>query len=169
MPSPRLTVRWVVLAAIFSSAAVSDDVSSLIQPVERPVSPTVGGKYYESSEHVLRYRYVIVNIDMLRAYLAESKEELAQPTSLVVSLFPDIEIIASPVELRSHRATFDIKADTEDFDSEVIGEVVLMVGPHGHLRASIEMSGRRYGIGPTDQLPYHIVIEFDPENLPPID
>lgn len=148
---------------------MSDEVGPLIQPVERPVSPTFGGKYYESSEHVLRYRYVIVNIDMLRAYLADSKEELAQPTGLVLSLFPDMEIIAFPVEFGSHRATFDIRVDTEDSDSEVIGETVLMVGPHGHLRASIEMIGGRYGIGPTDQLPYHIVIEFDPENPPPID
>jgi len=169
MPSPRLAVLWVVLATIFPSAAVSDDVSPLIQPVERPVSPTFGGKYYESSEHVLRYRCVIVNIDMLRAYIAGSEEELAQASGLVLGLFPDVEIIAFPVELRSHRATFDIKADTEDSKPEVIGEAVLMVGPHGHLSASIEMIGRRYGIGPTDQLPYHIVIEFDPENLPPID
>ena len=169
MRSPRLTVRLAALAAIFASAAASDDVGRLIQSVERPVSPTLNGTYYESSEHVLRYRYVIIDIDILRAYLAASNEQLTPTKRLVLSLFPDMEIIAFPVELRSHRAELDIRADTEDSDSEVIGKVDLRVGPHGHLLASIDVNGRRYGIGPTDQLPYHIIVEFDPENLPSID
>jgi hypothetical protein len=168
MPVPRLTAPWVVLAAFFSPTAFTDAFSPLIQPVERPVSPTFGGAYYESTEHVLRYRFVIVNIDTLRAYLADSDEEPTQPVGLVLGLFPDTEIIAFPVDSGSHRA-FDIRADAEDPESEVIGEVDLMAGPNGHLRASIDVMGRRYGIGPADQLPYHIVIEFDPENLPPID
>lgn len=165
--------RWVALTAFLSTVALSGDDRPLIEAVHRPVSPTMGGRYFERDRYVLRYRYVIVNIDTLNAYLFKleglASDELAESGGFVLSLFPDFEIIAFPVEITAHGGKFVIPSDTESLDSEHIGEANLRIGPHGRLMAYIDVIGRRYVIQPTDQLPYHIVVEADPDNLPPID
>ena len=171
MPSFRVTFSWVAIAAVLLPEFAQGGSYAFISSVADPGYLTIGGHTYEGGPHVLRYQFVTVDTEYLRRYL----DKVAVPATLesseplTLNVFPDVEIIAFPIRASASSATLEIRSYTGETEFHVIGNVALRVGKKGHFQATIQLENQSYGIGPTDQLPYHVAVEADPENLPPID
>ncbi len=171
MSNSKVRWTWILLLTASIDIAVAESHPGILKLVTKPVDPTINGQYFEASEHVLRFQYVNIDIDALRLYLSslEQLSTLVDAAPLKLSLFPDYSLVAYPGEASVHRAEFEIYSDFDDPFSSVAGGVDISVGKIDIAKFFVQIDDRFFGIGPTDQLPLHIVIEFDPNNLPPID
>ena len=133
-------------------------------------------EYLESSGHVLRYRFVAVNSELLRATLASMANtgNTNSPATIELPMFDDITLIASVVSYKYGRIRFFVKVSGLKCETRLDGHGSngsLEMGKLGHVTGRFWVCDQIYTIGPTPelQLPYHIVSKLDPMNLPSID
>jgi len=174
-----MRIRRLKIAAILLMSAIP--VSNLVaDPFIRDVdSIEVAESYQEeldSFNHGLRYRLVEINSELLQTTLVESagSESTNGPATIELRLFDDVLLIVDVLSYRNGRFRFFVKARDSNCSSRVDGEGSngsLEMSQLGHVTGRFWVCDQIYTIGPTRNLriPYHVVWQLDPENLPSID
>ena len=130
----------------------------------------------DSYNHGLRYRLVEINSELLQATLVRfsGSESTNGPATIELQLFDDVLLIADVLSYRNGRFRFIVKAGDSNCSSRVDGEGSngsLEMSKLGHVTGRFWVCDQIYTIGPTRDLriPYHVVWQLDPNNLPSID
>jgi hypothetical protein len=133
-------------------------------------------EYLESNNHALRYRLVTIKSESLQATLVELAESgnTNRLATIELRLFDDVLLIANVLSYRYGRFNFFVKAGHSNCKSRVDGDGSngsLEMTKLGHVTGRFWVCDQTYTIGPTRdlRLPYHVVWQLDPNNLPSID
>ena len=167
------------IAAILLMTAIP--VSNVVaDPYIRDVSSIDAAEtyqeYLESNNHALRYRLVEIKSELLQTTLVESaeSESTSGPATIELRLFDDVLLIANVLSYKNGRFKFIVKSGDSNCNSRVDGEGSngsLEMSKLGHVTSRFWVCDQIYTIGPTRdlRLPYHVVRQLDPKNLPSID
>jgi len=101
------------------------------------------------NDRVIRYRIVAINESELRSQL--------------------YAIASSFDEVTGVHARFFLAPTDSDCKYSVLDAGYVQISQVGHVQARFDVCDRIYTISPTNELPYHIVSQLDPEKLGSID
>ena len=140
----------------------------------------VGVDEFATEQHewlsgALRYRFVTIDSVALKAALSDAArmKNNGSPNVIQLQLFDQLTLSALVLQYRQeYKAEFfawtnDANCEMPVDESSSNGSMEL--SKLGHVTGRFWICDRVYGIGPTDSLPYHVVSEWDPDKLPPID
>ena len=167
-----LAVLILLMIAIPDRSVVAD---SFVRDANS-IKVTDGDKDFLESGHVLRYRIVSVDSWSLRTTLFEAAESAnandLEPIEL--QLFDDVTIVVAVLPIDGYSTYFFVSAIDSICESAVNRERSngsLEMTMLGHVTGRFWVCDQIYTIGPMSdlQLPYHIIVQLDPKNLPPYD
>ena len=138
--------------------------------------PDSSREYLDDSGHVLRYRFVAIDSNMLHASLVGSAEyaSAGDPATIELSIFDDVTLIARVIAHKGSRFKVFVSFSGSTCESDVDSDGSngsLEFSKLGHVMGRFWVCDQIYTIGPTRDLviPYHVVSMLDPDNLPSID
>jgi hypothetical protein len=133
-------------------------------------------EYLESNNYALRYRLVAINSESLQKTLVELAESgsTSGPATIELPLFDDVLLIANVLSDRNGRIRFFAKTDDSICNSDLDTDGSngsLEMSKLGHITGRFWICDQIYTIGPIPdlRLPYHVITQLDPMNLPSID
>ncbi len=174
MERTRFSVATIlIITASIPPAAIADPYISDANSISISDSSR---EYLEDSGHVLRYRIVAVNSNMLQESLAELADNASagDPATIELAMFDDVVLIASVVEQKGWRFKVFVSFTASTCESNLDDDGSngsLEFSKIGHVTGRFWVCDQIYTIGPTRDLfiPFHVVSMLDPNNLPIID
>lgn len=163
-------IRSVAILAFLIGPAASADGIPLFVPVPEESVVNFREKDWLSEAIVLRYRFVEVSTARIWEIMvgALKQDDLSTIPPLTIDLFNDV--------------TFDLRLVTSHAYRQRMSSTVTVQGPggssghgiifltrDGNLDMSLRVDARQYHVIAAENLPYHAVVQLDPDLLPDID
>lgn len=166
-------VAILLITSIPVSTVLADPY--IIKPVSIEIAETYQD-YLSSNSYSLRHRLVEIKSELLQTTLVElaESESMNDPATIDLQLFDDV-LLSLEVISRS-RFGFGLFAAVADSNCKSQVDAggsngSLEMSDLGHVSGRFWVCNQVYTIGPTRdlRLPYHVVRQLDPDNLPSID
>ena len=170
----RLDLAAILLLTLMPVSNVAAD--PYIQDVDAIDVLKIYEEYLDSSDYALRSRLVAINSESLRGKLIglAGSASTNDPAIIRLRLFDDVLLIANILTNKNGQMRFFAKTadSTCKPDKGTDGSNgSLEISELGHVTGRFWVCDQIYTIGPTPdlRLPFHIVQQLDPMNLPSID